>query len=883
MKWRSAAELREMFLSFFEEKGCARYPSASLIPDDPTLLFTIAGMVPFKPYFLGLKAPNHSRVTTAQKCIRTNDIDNVGRTARHHTFFEMLGNFSFGDYFKGEVIPWAWEFLTQRVGMEPDRMYVTIYRDDDEAESIWMNSVGITKDRIIRMGEEDNFWAAGPVGPCGPCSEIIYDQGPEFSCGKPTCGVGCDCDRYLEVWNLVFMQYNRDEAGNLAPLPKKNIDTGMGLERLASVVQRVRSDFETNLFKPLIDKACSLGGVSYGASPKSDLAVRVISDHVRAAAFLVADGVLPSNEGAGYVLRRLIRRAVRFGRLIGIDGPFIKEILPVVEQLMGDPYSELLEHRATIHQVLDLEEGRFLKTLEQGSVLLEDEISRLKAGGGSTFPGQAAFELYDTYGFPLELTAEICAEHGMTVDSVAFEEAMERQREMARSGSKHTASAVKRTVYSDVLGHGKTVFAGYEAEEMDSTVVALVVDGKAVDQASAGESVEVFLKETPFYGEKGGQVGDTGSILWEGGQAQVEDAQCPMDGLISHRATILSGLLKVGQQVKCRVDSKRRWYIRRHHTATHLLHEALSRVLGGHVRQSGSLVAEDMLRFDFNHFAPMSWDEIARVEDIINEVVLMDLPVSTLETDLDSARAMGARALFDEKYGDTVRVVSVKDFSTELCGGTHVHSTGQIGLFKIKREEGIGSGLRRITATAGMASIQGYRRAFDALRSASSILGVDPEGVPQRVEELVRETRGLEKELKQLRLSLSAGELERELSTPLNVKGVHVVTFFTEGADAEALRAMGDMVKGRYPLSVSVMVSKNDSKFLVVVMVSDEAVSRGVKAGALIKELGALWGFNAGGKANTAQGGGVWGQQVSCRVSSIKEDVEKIIGGMIKG
>ncbi|EHM09915.1 alanine--tRNA ligase [Thermanaerovibrio velox DSM 12556] len=881
MKWRSAAELREMFLSFFEEKGCVRYPSASLIPDDPTLLFTIAGMVPFKPYFLGLKLPSHTRVTTAQKCIRTNDIDNVGRTARHHTFFEMLGNFSFGDYFKAEIIPWAWEFLTQRVGMEPDRMYVTIYRDDDEAESIWMNSVGIPKDRIIRMGEEDNFWAAGPVGPCGPCSEIIYDQGPEFSCGKPTCGVGCDCDRYLEVWNLVFMQYNRDEAGNLTPLPKKNIDTGMGLERLASVVQRVKTDFETDLFRPLIDKACSLGGVSYGASPKADLAVRVISDHVRAAAFLVADGVLPSNEGAGYVLRRLIRRAIRFGRLIGIDGPFIKEILPVVEQLMGDPYTELLEHRATIYQVLDLEEGRFLRTLEQGSALLEEELSRLKAGGETVFPGQTAFELYDTYGFPFELTAEICAEHGMKVDSTAFEEAMERQREMARSGSKHSSAVLKRTVYSDVLAHGKTVFVGYETEEAESSVVAIVADGKAVDHASAGESVEVFLKETPFYGEKGGQVGDRGVILWEGGEAQVEDVQCPMDGLISHKVMVLKGSLQAGQSVKCQVDSKRRWHIRRHHTATHLLHEALSRVLGGHVRQSGSLVSEDMLRFDFNHFAPMSPEEIAKVEDVINQVVLMDLPVSTVETDLDSAKAMGAKALFDEKYGDTVRVVSVKDFSTELCGGTHVHSTGQIGLFKIQREEGIGSGLRRITATAGMASLEGYRRAFDVLKSASSILGVEPDGLPKRLEELIKEVRGLEKELKQLRLSLSTGEIERELSSPINVKGVNVVTFFTEGADGDALRAMGDMVKGRYPASVSVMVSKNDSKFLVVVMVSDEAVSRGIKAGALIKELGALWGFNAGGKANTAQGGGVWSDQVSQRVSSIKEDVEKIIGGMI--
>ncbi|ACZ19265.1 alanyl-tRNA synthetase [Thermanaerovibrio acidaminovorans DSM 6589] len=881
MKWRSGNELREMFLSFFEEKGCVRYPSASLVPDDPSLLFTIAGMVPFKPYFLGIKEPKERRVTTAQKCIRTNDIDNVGRTARHHTFFEMLGNFSFGDYFKAEVIPWAWEFLTQRVGMDPDRLYVTVFRDDDEAESIWMSSVGVPKDRIFRMGEEDNFWAAGPVGPCGPCSEIIYDQGPEFSCGKPSCGVGCDCDRYLEVWNLVFMQYNRDEAGNLTPLPRKNIDTGMGLERLSSVVQWVRSDFETDLFKPIIDRACQISGVAYGSSPQGDLAVRVISDHIRAAAFMVADGVLPSNEGPGYVLRRLIRRTIRFGRLLGIDRPFLLEVLPVVEQVMGGHYGELVEHRSTINQVLELEESRFLRTLEQGSALLEEEVRRVRSRGLSVFPGEVAFELYDTYGFPLELTSEMCQEQGLSVDIEAFERAMERQRELARSGSKHASAAVTRTVYSDVLKAGRIRFIGYDSEEGEARVVALVREGEMIQSAREGDRVEVFLDVTPFYGEKGGQVGDRGEIRWDGGLAQVEDAQCPMDGLTSHLATLVQGELRVGQRVFCRVDGERRWHIRRHHTATHILHEALGRVLGGHVRQSGSWVGDGFFRFDFNHFSPLSDEEIARVEDLVNQVILEDRRVTTLETSMDSAREMGAKALFDEKYGQVVRVVSVEGFSTELCGGTHVSSSGQIGLFKIQREEGIGSGLRRITATAGLASLEAYRRAAEVVKGASSALGVEAETVRDRIMDLMREVKSLERELRQLRLQVKSEGLKRALEAPQEVKGIKVLSFLTEDSSPDELRAMGDSVREMYPDSVCVLISRNGGKFMVIVMCSDGAVSKGVKAGSLIKSLGALWGFNAGGKANTAQGGGEWTDRMEGLLRSMEEQVSQLVSEMV--
>ncbi|MFP4482479.1 MAG: alanine--tRNA ligase, partial [Thermovirgaceae bacterium] len=701
MEYRSGKQLRELFLSYFEQRGHRRFPSFSLVPDDPTILFTIAGMVPFKPYFLGQKTPEMSRAVTSQKCVRTNDIDNVGRTARHHTFFEMLGNFSFGDYFKAEAAPFAWEFLTEVIGLDPDRLYPTIYVDDDEAFEIWNRSVGVPKERIYRLGAEDNFWSVGPVGPCGPCSELIYDQGPAFSCGKPECDVGCECDRYLEIWNLVFMQYNRDEKGNMEPLPKQNIDTGMGLERLASVVQQVKGDFETDLFRPLVDRAAAVMGIRYGATPEGDMALRVISDHFRAMAFMIADGVLPSNEGRGYVLRRILRRAVRYGRMTGIDRPFLTELMPTLKDLMAEPYEELVESESLISQVLEQEERRFGRTLEQGTNLLEGELDSLERKKGRTLDGELAFELYDTYGFPFELTEEICAEKGISVDRKGFERAMERQRERARAHSKRQAAPGASNLYEKLLEKsGSTEFVGYTSEETEAVVRAVFSNGEEASLLEEGQEGEVVLETTPFYAERGGQVGDTGRLAWEGGEALVSDTYPGAQELTVQKVKVLSGLLKAGSEVKAAVDGKRRRKIKAHHTATHILHEALIRVLGDHVKQAGSLVTPDFLRFDFTHVKPLSDEEIEAAEAVMFETVTDNTPLQVLRTSVDEAKKLGAKALFDEKYGEEVRVVRIPGYSAELCGGTHVDATGDIGMVKIVREEGIGSGLRRITAVA---------------------------------------------------------------------------------------------------------------------------------------------------------------------------------------
>ncbi|NLO59052.1 MAG: alanine--tRNA ligase, partial [Synergistaceae bacterium] len=589
MQWRSGKEVRSLFIDFWVSKGSKHFPSFSLIPDDPSLLFTIAGMVPFKPYYLGIQKPEAPRAVTSQKCVRTNDIDNVGRTARHHTFFEMLGNFAWGDYFKKESITWGWEFLTEVIGLEADRMSVTIYKDDEEAYDAWHKLVGIPDNRIFRFDKDDNFWFMGNQGPCGPCSEIMYDQGPEFSCGRPECAVGCECDRYLEIWNHVFTQFDLQKDGSLVPLPKKNIDTGMGLERLTSIVQRVRTDFETDLFMPMIKRACDMGGIHYGYSPKTDLAVRVIADHVRSVAFMIADGILPSNDGRGYVLRRLLRRASRFGRLLGVDRPFLLDFLPDVIDLMGDPYRELIDNRLTIEQIIEVEEKRFGRTLLQGTELLDSEVSRLKSAGRSELPGDVAFVLYDTYGFPLELTTEIVEENGFTVDKPGFEKEMAAQRERARASSKQKRSALAGDVYSELNERlGDTPFTGYEGAESENSVAAIVLDGEEAGSLEEGMEGEILLDATPFYGEKGGQVGDTGTIVSSGGKAEVIDTVIRCRGLAVHRVKVLSGSFAAGDRVRTCVNDDRRAAIRRNHTATHLLHEALCRVLGGHVRQSGS-------------------------------------------------------------------------------------------------------------------------------------------------------------------------------------------------------------------------------------------------------------------------------------------------------
>lgn len=877
MQYRSGNELRENFLAYFEEREHRRFPSFSLVPEDPSIMFTIAGMVPFKPYFLGMKVPPVNRATTSQKCVRTNDIENVGRTARHHTFFEMLGNFSFGDYFKKEVIPWAWEFLTETVGLDPDRLTATVFLDDDEAFNIWHKVVGLPENRIVRMGEDDNFWAVGPVGPCGPCSEIIYDQGPSFSCGKPDCKVGCNCDRYLEIWNLVFMQFNRDEKGNLIPLPKQNIDTGMGLERLASVVQGVRTDFETDLFLPLINHACDLSGHAYGANAKGDMAVRVISDHLRATAFMIADGILPSNEGRGYVLRRLLRRAARWGRLIGLRKPFLSGMLPTVIELMGNHYREIPERENAIRQVIDFEEAKFGKTLGQGSALLEAEIRRMVERKDTILSGELAFELYDTYGFPLELTEEICQDSELALDKAGFAKAMEAQRERARNSSKMTRSSLSGNVYTELAKTLPPVpFEGYSVTSLEAKVLAVVLDGELVESLQAGDEADVVLDRTPFYAERGGQVGDKGLLESDLLKAEVLDTLSPAGDLPVLKVRIREGLLRSGDTVNAIVDEARRWDIRRHHTATHLLHEALIQTLGDHVRQAGSLVSPEILRFDFTHFSPLTREELSRVEQIVNDQILLNTPLETLETDLEQAKNLGAKALFTEKYGSRVRVVRVPGFSTELCGGTHCATTGDLGLFRIVREEGIGSGLRRITAQAGRPAYLSQKAAQEALDRLREMLQVhEVEQLPARVQSLMDDLNAAQRATAEARLGTLLCRAGEYASSARKIGEFSVVTERFDGVEMDLLRQLADSIKARLKGSVIVFASVEEKKVSLMAMGDEEAVSKGFHAGRLIAAIAPLVGGSGGGRPNLAQAGGKNPEKVNAALEAVAEALMK--------
>lgn len=847
-----------MFIDFWVSKGSKHYNSFSLVPDDPTLLFTIAGMVPFKQYYLGLKSPEHPRAVTSQKCVRTNDIENVGHTARHHTFFEMLGNFAWGDYFKKEAITWAWEFLTDYIGMEPERLYATIYKDDEESFHVWHDIVGMPEDHIYRFGEDENYWFMGNTGPCGPCSEIMYDQGPEYSCGKPTCDVGCDCDRYLEIWNLVFTQFDRQEDGSLVPLPKKNIDTGMGLERLTSVVQNVPTDFETDLFRPIIDKVCTLSNIEYGQSESADLAARVISDHLRSVAFMIADGILPANDGQGYVLRRLLRRAVRYGRLIGLEDPFLLQILPVVIDQMQDPYQELLENRLMVEQIISVEENRFSHTLEQGTELIESEIEKLGTSGGKVLPGSVAFELYDTYGFPLELTREICEEKDLTVDEAGFSRLMDEQRERARASSKHIQSEVKGDIYSELLNRsGATAFTGYTRNSTETVIKALLKDGAEVSSLREGDEGEVFLAETPFYAERGGQIGDTGLLRGDGTEAEVFDTVYVSGELVSHRIRVIKGFLGQNDRVSAEPDMDRRNAVIRNHTATHLLHEALTRVVGGHARQAGSLVSSDFLRFDFTHFEPLDHDQLQQIEEIVNSRILNNDPLSIREMGMEEARATGAKALFEEKYGDKVRVVSISDFSTELCGGIHVASTGQIGLFKIIREEGIGSGLRRITAVTGLESLHLLQRTTGMLQELSRSLAAEPSMIMNKVIKLQKDLRDIKKELDQSRKESLASTMEDLVNEISLENGMYLFTAVLKNVSQDMMREMGDRVKARRKGSIVVLASAGEKGQVSLVAMADKAaVEAGAHAGDLIREISREVGGGGGGRPGIAQAGG---------------------------
>jgi len=850
-------QLRSKFLEFFRARGHKVLPSSPLVPSDPTTLFTTAGMQQFVPAFRGEVPPPAPRVATVQKCLRIDDLDEVGRTARHDTFFEMLGNFSFGDYFKREAILWAWEFATSVLGMPAERIWVTIYPTDDEARAVWRDEVGVPEARIVSL--EDNWWpSAGGLGPCGPDSELHYDVGPEVGCGRPNCKPGCDCDRFQEFWNLVFQQYNRNEDGSLVELPTQNIDTGMGLERLSVVMQGVTTIFDTDLFRPLIarvEEVVRRGAPDYryGGGGHQDVAVRIIADHARAITFLIADGVTPSNEGRGYVLRRLIRRSARLGRLFAVRGPFLVEVVPAVVARMQAAYPELAGKQEAIRKFVRAEEERFSETLEQGTQLLERVVARAKAAGEEVIPGGVVFELYDTFGFPLELTVEMAAEEGLGVDQEEFARLMEEQRARARAAGEKAFAYRAATGYADYAG--ATEFTGYQSTTTESRVVALVRAGEALPRASAGEEVEVILDRTPFYAERGGQVGDQGTLTWEGGAGEVLDTYPPAEGVIAHRTRVTAGTLEPGMAVTADVDAERRAAIARAHSATHLLHHALRHVLGEHAAQAGSLVEPDRLRFDFSHFSGLTPEEIAEVERLANRMVLESAPVDTQVMELAEARERGAIAIFGEKYGNLVRVVRMGN-SVELCGGTHVGNTVAVGLIKITTESSVGAGLRRVEAVTGMEALRLVQEQEAALRQAGSLLRTVPEAVPERIRALQADLKAAEREIARLQEKGAASLADELAAQAVPVDGIKVLAAQVPGMPAEAMRTLADALSGKLGSAVIVLGTAAEGKVSLVAVASKDLVARGVHAGNLVREVARLTGGGGGGRPDFAQAGG---------------------------
>jgi alanyl-tRNA synthetase len=849
-------EIRDAFLDFFKTRGHEVVRSLSLIPrHDPTLLFTNAGMVQFKSVFLGEEKRQYKRAVTSQKCMRAggkhSDLENVGHTARHHTFFEMLGNFSFGDYFKREAIIFAWELLTGQFKLPKEKLWATIYEDDDEAAQLWTELTAIPPERVVRLGAKDNFWQMGDTGPCGPCSEIVIDQGEDIGCGKPDCKVGCDCDRYLELWNLVFMQFNRDASGNLTPLPKPSIDTGMGLERITAVLQGKKTNFDTDLFSPIISSIESLSSASYGRSRETDISMRVIADHIRAISFLLSEGLIPSNEGRGYVLRRIIRRASRHAKLIGLNGAVLYKLTDSVVETMGDIYPELVHERERASKVLLFEEERFTRTLEQGMKILDDSIDRLKKSGGHIIPGEELFKLYDTFGFPLDLARDVAMDKHLLIDEDGFNREMEAQRERARASWVGEEEAVA-TIYKELLSEiGETVFIGYETLESDSIIKAMLKNGKVVTEASKGDKIELFLDRTPFYGESGGQVGDTGIIQSDNAEAEITDAKKEV-GLHSHFVTIKTGRLKFWDKVKCIVDRSARMAIARNHTATHLLHAALRTVVGEHVKQAGSYVSPDRLRFDFSHFYSLEQKEIQAIEDIVNEQILENKPVRTQILDIQTALKSGVIALFGEKYGEKVRVVSVPDFSSELCGGTHCNSTGDIGLFAFVSEGSVASGIRRIEALTGKAAFDYLRDKRDELKGISEMLKTDKP--LERVEKIFVEMKEKDKEIEALKGKASSQSSSALLEMVREINGVKVLSCRVDNLEMKDLRVLADNVRDRLGSGVIVIASVKDSQAAMVSMVTKDLTKK-FNAGEILKQVAELTGGRGGGKAEMAQGG----------------------------
>ena len=850
-----------MFLDYFAERGHKIVPSSSLVPkNDPTLLFTNAGMVQFKGVFLGEDIRDYKRAVTSQKCVRAggkhNDLENVGHTARHHTFFEMLGNFSFGDYFKRDAIAFAWEFLTTVVKLPKEKLWVTIFKDDDEAFMLWQEIAKIPADRIVRLGEKDNFWSMGDTGPCGPCSEIIIDQGEEMSCGKPGCAVGCDCDRYLEIWNLVFMQFNRNETGKLTPLPKPSIDTGMGLERLSSVVQRVRTNFETDLFQSIIKQIATLAGVPYHRDKQADISYQVIADHLRAMTFLISDGVLPSNEGRGYVLRRIIRRASRYARLIGISKPILYKLTGAVVDEMREAYPELVDSRGHVAKVVLLEEERFATTLESGLALLNDTAEKLKATGAKTIPGEVLFKLYDTFGFPLDLVADMARDMHLELDEDGYRHAMQVQREKARAAWAGSGEQKIKPIYKEISARvTKQVFTGYDTLEGTGSVLAIIQGDTEVAEAHEGDELEIVLDMTPFYAASGGQVGDKGELLGEAAKFQVTDTIKPIENLIVHKGKVKKGVFRTRDAVLAKVDAEDRGDTARHHTVTHILHATLRSVLGEHVKQAGSLVAPDRLRFDFTHYTALTDRERERIEEIVNERIIENHPVETAEMDIDQAVASGAMALFDEKYGDKVRVVTVKEVSKELCGGTHMRASGEIGSFKIISEAGVAAGVRRVEAVAGRRAYRAFKREEQGLRDIALLVKATDFDVVPRVEKLVTQVRSLEKEVDKFKHKFQSSQADDVISEAKEINGVKVLVKRIDNMGQKDLRDFGDKLRDKLGSGILALGSAKDGKVILIVMVTND-LARRFHAGEIIKEMAPILGGTGGGKPDLAQSGG---------------------------
>jgi alanyl-tRNA synthetase len=888
---RSSNEVRETFLRFFEERGHVRVPSMSLVPQDPTLLFTNSGMVQFKDVFLGLGSRPYRRAVDVQKCMRVagkhNDLEDVGRDGYHHTFFEMLGNWSFGDYYKREAIAWAWELLTQVWGLPPERLWATCFEDeygeiprDDEAAEIWVAQPGFDPSHVLFFGRKENFWEMAEVGPCGPDSEIHIDRGPEF-CDRQdepghVCRVNGGCARFLELWNLVFIQYNRTGPTTLEPLPAKHVDTGMGFERLVAVLQGARDNYGTDLFLPLMDRVQELCGQSAEERERDVVAYRVIADHGRAAAFLVADGVVPGNEGRGYVLRMILRRAARFGRKLGLVRPFLAEVTDVVADRMGEAYPELVRQRAFIRQVVTAEEERFARTLEGGLLRLEELVAAAKAEGRGRLRGEDVFRLYDTYGFPREMTWDVAREEGLEVDWEGFEREMERQRARARARSTFLVAQPAPSLQALAERGVRTEFVGYRRLRASAEVVALLRDGVGVDAAEPGEAVEVVLDRTPFYAEAGGQVGDTGWLRSSSARFQVLDTQRPAGQVVVHRGVVREGTRRVGDRVRAEVDAARRRETMRHHTATHLLHKALREVLGEHARQAGSLVAPDRLRFDFLHLQPLTPDQLRAVEERVNEKVLEAIPVRVDFLPYEEALRRGAMALFEEKYGDVVRVVSVGDYSRELCGGTHLRNTSEVGLFRILQETGVASGVRRIEAVAGWAAYRWACRQAELLQTTAQKLRAPSEEVPARVERLLQQLRDLERQLATLQQGLGAAELERALERAREVCGVRVVSARFDGLREQALRALGDQLRDRLRSGAVVLGSALDGRVALVAMVTRDLTHR-LKAHELIQPVAELVEGRGGGRPELAQAGGRNPDRLDEALERVPEFVQRLL------